>query len=100
MRESRSYSGTPLKVFELVLMAIGLVPVANLLSAGQAVPWWSAAVAEWFTTGLAIVLVAVLSAVVAEKRLTAALERARTVMLTPSPIAFEIGAAVVVTILA
>src|SRR5690349_977725 len=100
MRESRSYSATPLKVFALVLIAIGIVPVANLLSAGQAVPWWSAAVSEWCTTGLAIILLAVLAAVVADTRLTAVMERARAALLSPSPLSFEIGAAVVVTILA
>lgn len=100
MRELPSYSATPLKIFALVLMAIGVVPVANLLSGGQAVPWWQAAVAEWCTTGMAIVLIASLSAVVAEKPLTSALDRARRVVLAPSPLRFEIGAAILVTILA
>src|SRR5437660_11868808 len=100
MRELRSYSATPLKIFALVLMAIGVVPVANLVSGGQAVPWWRAAVAEWCTTGLAIVLVAALLAIVAEKPLTSALERARRVVLAPSPLQFEIGAAIFVTVLA
>src|SRR5437773_2382162 len=65
MLESRFYSATPLRVFAALLAAIGLVPVAHLISGGRAVPWWHAAVVEWSTTGLAIVLIAILLTVAA-----------------------------------
>src|SRR2546423_11299450 len=100
MPESRFYSATPLGVFAALLAAIGLVPVANLISGGRAVPWWHAAVDEWSTTGLAIVLIAILLTVAAGQRLERAIERSKRLLLAPSPVAFEIGAAVVVTILA
>ena len=100
MPESRFYSATPLGVFAALLAAIGLVPVANLISGGRAVPWWHAAVVEWSTTGLAIVLIAILLTVAAGQRLERAIERSKRLLLAPSPVAFEIGAAVVVTILA
>jgi hypothetical protein len=100
MTESRSYSAVPLRVVAILLVGIGLVPVANLLTAGRAVPWWSAAVGEWCTIGLAITLVSVLLAVSAEALLVRVVEGAKRRLLRPSPRAFELGAAVVVTILA
>src|SRR5438045_6803620 len=98
MPESRSYSVVPLSVFAALLAAIGLVPVANLISGGRAVPWWHAAVVEWSTTGLAIVLVAILLAVAAGQRLERAIERSKRLILARSPVVLEFGAAVAVSI--
>lgn len=100
MTESRSYSAVPLRVVAILLVGIGLVPVANLLTAGRSVPWWSAAVGEWCTVGLAIILASVLLAVSAEALLVRVVQGAKRRLLRPSPRAFELGAAIVVTILA
>src|SRR5690349_19202562 len=100
MLQSRSHSPLPLRVFAGFLAAIGLVPVANFISASRAVPWWHAAVVEWCTTGFGIVAVAALLVIVAGPRLTRVIDGAQRLMMRPSPIAFEIGAAVVVTVLA
>jgi hypothetical protein len=100
MRESRSHSATPLHLFALLLTATGIFPVANFLSRGQAVPWWHAAVVEWCTTGLGILIVAALTATVSGNRLTRAIDKCRRLVLTPSPAAFEIGAAILVAVLA
>src|SRR5438094_4640175 len=100
MFESRQYSAIPLRILAALLAAIGLVPVANLISGGRAVPWWHVAVAEWSTTGLAIVLVAVLLVLTARERLDGAIQRSKRLLLAPSPLTFEIGGALVVTVLA
>src|SRR2546423_13220813 len=92
MPESRFYSATPLGVFAALLAAIGLVPVANLISGGRAVPWWHAALVEWSTTGLAIVLIAILLTVAAGQWLERALGRAERLLLPPSPGAFGVRA--------
>jgi hypothetical protein len=100
MTESRSYSAVPLRGVAIVLVAIGLVPLANLLTAGHAVPWWRAAVLEWSTVGLAIVLVSVLLAARAESWLVRIVEAAKGQLLRSSPRSFELGAAILVTIVA
>jgi hypothetical protein len=98
MHSSRSVSVIPLRAFALLLAVLGLVPVANLLSAGHAVPWWRAAVMEWSTVGLAIVLVSTLLATRAESWLLRVVEGAKRRLLRPSPRVFEVGAAIVVTV--
>lgn len=100
MLASPSHSVTPLRVFAILLAAIGLVPVANLLSAGHAVPWWRAAMIEWSTIGLAIVLVSALLAYRAESWLARAVDGMKRIMLRPSARTFELGAAIVVVVLA
>lgn len=100
MHESRTYSATPLRILAVLLAAIGLIPVANFLSAGHAVPWWRAALVEWSTVGLAIVLVSILLAWRAEPWLARAIEGVTRLLVKPSPRAFEIGVALVVVVFA
>src|SRR6266571_4619873 len=43
----------------MVGLVLGFAPIANWLTAGRELPWWSAAVMEWLVLGGAIVLLAV-----------------------------------------
>jgi 4-amino-4-deoxy-L-arabinose transferase-like glycosyltransferase len=83
----------------LCLAALGLVPVANHLTDGRAVPWWPAAVQEWITAGGGVVVVTLLLARLISGRAASLVERIRRVVLAPSPRAFGIVVSVVVGVL-
>ena len=51
------------------VVALGFVPLANVLSGGPYIPWWTAAVREWLVTGSAILLLAILLARLLGERL-------------------------------
>src|SRR3989449_7820260 len=72
-----------------VLAALGLVPLANLLGGGASLPWWSAAVRDWLVTGTAIVLTALGLGWVSGERVDRSIARSITVVLGPSPRAFQ-----------
>jgi len=70
------------------LLAFGVVPMANLLTSGHALPWWSGAVREWLLYGGLTALAALALAHWQGARLDAVLERARGVVMRPAPRAF------------
>src|SRR6185503_4295808 len=91
MTDSRHHSPLPLRIFAAVLIAYGLVPVANILTDGKAVPWWPAAVTEWAVSGLGILAVAVLLALLLRERLDVLVARGRRFLLASSPRTFALG---------
>jgi hypothetical protein len=93
-------STLPFRQTAIALAGLGLVPVANFLRARRAVPWWPAAVAEWTTTGLGLVVVALLLAALLGDRTDELTRRAVRVLNRPLPRIFAIGAAIVVLLLA
>ncbi len=94
------HSLTPFRVVAAALIIIGLVPVANLLSAGHAVPWWSAAVRDWMVTGVGVVVLSLLLAALLRDRADALIARATQLLNAPSSRTFAIGAAVAVFVFA
>jgi hypothetical protein len=80
----------------VVFVALGLVPVANLLGGGTSVPWWPAAVREWIVAGTAVVLAALGLGRVFGERLDRAIARAIDVVVRPSPRAFQVIVAMLV----
>jgi hypothetical protein len=80
-------------VFALLCVALGVVPLANLLTGGHAIGWWGGAVYEWAIRGGGVVALALGLAIVARQRLDAALERATRLLLAPSSMAFVIAIA-------
>jgi hypothetical protein len=83
-----------------VLLLLGGIPVANVLADGRYITWWSAAVHDWLTSGLGILLVASLLGLALGERSHRWSERLVTAVLRPSPrvfVAVAGGAAVVVT---
>jgi hypothetical protein len=72
--------------------ALGVVPLANLLTPGF-VPWWELAVREWLFRGLLLLLLALVLARVLGARLDAWFARACELVLRPSPRVFAAAAA-------
>ena len=87
----QSFAPFALGAFALLCAALGVVPLANLLTAGRAIGWWSAAVREWLIRGAAIIAIALAVAIVAGRRLDALFERAMDLLLRPSRRAFAMG---------
>ncbi|HTC23789.1 MAG TPA: hypothetical protein VK688_05465, partial [Gemmatimonadales bacterium] len=83
-----------LRLFAVVCVALGVIPLANLLTDGQAIPWWGLAVAEWELRGLVVVALAIGLAAILGTRVDTALARVRELLLRPSPRAFAFGMSV------
>lgn len=97
---TRAASTLPLRLGAALLGVLGLLPLANILSAGRAVPWWQDAVHEWVTTGTAIVVVALLVAHLLGDRADAMTERSIRLLARPSRRVFATGVALLVFALA
>jgi 4-amino-4-deoxy-L-arabinose transferase-like glycosyltransferase len=85
---------TALRLFAAVCVGLGVVPLANLLTGGAAVPWWGQAVAEWKVRGLVVLAIAAGLAVVLGSRVDSGLARARALLLRPPPRTFALLMAV------
>jgi len=83
-----------LRLLAVLLLVLGVVPVANLLTAGKAVPWYAGAAREWAERGLLLVLVATLVAKILGDRFDISWDRARQAVLATSSRAFAAGIAV------
>ena len=94
-----SVSTLPFRLAAVALAVLGLLPLANMLSNGRAVPWWPEAVGEWTTTGAGIVVVALLVARLLGDRADALTRRAVRLLESPSNRAFALGAALAVFLL-
>ncbi len=98
--DGRTFVSTvPFRLAAFVLAVLGLLPLANFLSGGRAVPWWPDAVGEWTTTGVGIVCVALLIARLLGDHADALTRRAERLLEAPSDRAFGIGAALLVLVL-
>jgi hypothetical protein len=91
-QQSRRHSW-PLWLAAALLTLLGLLPVANWLTGGRAIPWWGAAVREWSTVGLGVVLLAVVLARAFGDRLDAVHERVTRLVLGSTPRAFLLATA-------
>ena len=80
-----------LGAFALLCAALGVLPLANLLTSGRAIGWWSGAVREWLTRGSLVVFIALGIAVVAGQRLDDVFDRGKAIVLRPSSQMFAIG---------
>jgi hypothetical protein len=94
------WTALPLRALAVVVAAAGLFPLANYLTAGRAVPWWSLAVQEWLSRGSVVMAVAVLAALLLAGRVDAVLLRARVLILRPSPRDFAAVAAALLFLVA
>lgn len=83
----------------MVLALLGLVPVANLMTGGREVPWWTGAMLIWGAYGSLLIVVVWAAA----NRWGAALDRlaARTAdaVMRPSELAFVISVGAMTTVL-
>jgi hypothetical protein len=84
-----------LRALAVVLVVIGVFPLANVLTDGRAVPWYGDVGGEWLQrASLLFTLVLVMSAVAGE-RLQVLIDNAKARLLQPSSVAFGVGASVV-----
>ena len=72
----------------MVGLVLGFAPIANWLTAGRELPWWSAAVMEWLVLGGAIVLLAVAVARLGGATVERAAAWCRRTALAPRPAVF------------
>src|SRR6266705_1065248 len=72
----------------MVGLVLGSAPIANWLTAGRELPWWSAAVMEWLVLGGAIVLLAVAVARLGGATVERAAAWCRRTALAPRPAVF------------
>src|SRR3989442_11799992 len=72
----------------MVGLVLGFAPIANWLTAGRELPWWSAAVMEWLVLGGPIVLLAVAVARLGGATVGRAAPGGRRTPLAPRPPAF------------
>lgn len=80
-----------LRLYAVVSGVLGILPLANWLTGGAAVPWYGLAAREWLVRGLVVLALAVLLAVLAGPRFEADWARLRAMLLRPSPTAFAIA---------
>ena len=90
-QDRQTFPLAALTAFALLCAVLGLLPLANFLTSGHAIGWWSGAVREWLVRGGIVVAIALGIAVVGGQRLDRFLERAREIVLRPSSRIFGIG---------
>jgi hypothetical protein len=83
-----------LRVYAAICAAIGVLPLANWLTAGRGVPWYGIAVREWLARGGVVLAIAVLLAILLGDRLDVFWARARSILLVVPATAFAFGIAV------
>jgi hypothetical protein len=85
----------PLRLLAAICAAIGIFPLANVLTGGRAVPWYGAAAREWIVRGGIVLAIALVLAMLLGPRLDGVFRRAKDQLLgVPAP-AFALGAAAV-----
>jgi hypothetical protein len=85
---SSSASTWPLRVTAVVLMATGLVPMANLVTEGHYLKWWGPAVRQWIVWAVIIAIAVLLIARLLPKTCRALTTRAERALLLPTPRVF------------
>jgi hypothetical protein len=83
-----------LRVLAAVLLAVGVVPLANILTGGRWVPWYPGAAREWTERGLLLLLIAIVVSRGAGPRVDALLAAGRRALHRPSDRVFALAAAV------
>jgi hypothetical protein len=78
----------PLRVTAVVLMATGLVPMANLVTEGHYLKWWGPAVRQWIVWAVIIAVAALLIARLLPKTCRALTTCAERALLLPTPRVF------------
>jgi hypothetical protein len=84
-----------LRLYAVVLGLVGILPLANWLTGGAAVPWYGLAAREWLLRGFVVLALATLLAALAGARFDADWARFRAMLLRPSPAAFALGVALI-----
>lgn len=87
----RPRSRSALRATALWLVVFGLVPMANLLTGGEALRWWGSAVRDWLLYGGMTVLAALALAHLGGAEGEAVWERVKRAAMAPRPALFALG---------
>ncbi len=84
----------------LILLALGVIPLANIVTNGIGLQWWGPAVKQWLTWGGPVCGLAALLGVVAADRIEALAARVRHIIMIPTGAQFSIAVALLGSTLA
>lgn len=94
------HSTWTLRSMAAVLTLLGIVPMANIVSTGQGLPWWGAAARDWIGASLAVVALALVLARLLPQQVDTLQTRAMRLLLAPSSRTFNIGTALLAALIA
>ncbi len=79
-----------LRLTALLLALLGLMPMANFVTTGNGLPWWSLAMREWALWGGVVVALSLATGALAPAQVERAFERMTRVLLAPSSRVFAL----------
>lgn len=88
-----------LRVGAVILAALALIPMANFVTAGIGLPWWTNAVKQWLAWNAVLVAIAIALARVLGASVDAMASRASRLLLAPRPRTFALGVFAATTLL-
>ena len=80
----------PLRLAAACVAALGLIPLANLVTTGGGLPWWSVAMHQWLVWLAVIAIVALVMGRLIPERIETAFVHGRRVLLAPAPRTFAL----------
>jgi hypothetical protein len=89
-----------LRLFAALCLAIGVFPLANVLTGGTAIPWWDNAVRDWLVRGIVLLALCGLVAILLGERVDVFVERAKQRLLSVPPRTFAIAMAMIALVAA
>lgn len=96
-RQTRPSSPVPwvLRIAAVILAVLGVLPLANIITSGPGLPWWTSAVQQWLAGIVAVCAVALLLSHLFPPFVQNLLDRGQRALLTPPPWSFAlfVGAA-------
>lgn len=96
-RRSRVRAAHLLRAVAALCAVLGVFPLANAMTQGAAMPWWSLAVKEWLLRGAILVVLAAILAVALGRRLEAIYARIEKELLAVPSAGFGVSLAVLAT---
>jgi 4-amino-4-deoxy-L-arabinose transferase-like glycosyltransferase len=88
LRTRRLFVAWPLRVSAVLLTLLGVVPLANIVTTGEGLPWYSSAVQQWLVWGGALAALTIAASYAAPAIATRLADRLAALLLRPSKWAF------------
>jgi hypothetical protein len=85
----------PLRIFAALCLAMGVFPLANVLTGSTTIPWWDNAVRDWLVRGVVLLAFCALAATLLGERVDVFVEWAKQRLLSVPPRTFAIVMAAV-----
>ncbi|MEO8621788.1 MAG: hypothetical protein ABI625_12035, partial [bacterium] len=90
----------PLGAAAFVIMMLGVVPMANLVTTGGGLSWWSEAVRQWFVWNAIIAVAAIALGIAFSDAIERAIARGANWLVAPAPRTFALAVGVATCLLA